>query len=401
MKKSLLGVLALTLLSLYGHAQLAAPIERGNIPDVPSVYPKFNKTNHTRVNIVSDWYNYGQMIYNVGGDVSYFRNFLFPDSTVKVEFSDGMGYVWKHSMGEVFDPSSYLFDLNGQFTVETHIPYTLDSIAIPYRYWRFQNLAPDTVVVQVYMEPNITLVPTPGWSNGASYATVNYDYIHRIGDNETLTFKRLLTADDVSTTSQSFLEFQTNLNIPAGKKVAVTATYIPGNPFNVNDTIDTYTSFPISNPINAFIFYNFRDNDLGYEPLYYNNELAATTDVRYNISTTGWNGDYIPGTAWSAGIYYGDVYFKITFDTDFVGVEETVNEAGIKTWPNPTTGMIHLNSTSTVVKAEIRDLSGKMVMTVNDNNITSINAGQLSDGVYVLTLTNDKDQTTRQRFVKQ
>src|SRR5687767_15002893 len=113
MKNRLPGIFALTLLSLYGQAQSTAPNEGGNLPDVPSVYSKFHQTATQRTNIVSEWYNYGQMIDAAGGDVDYFRNFLFPDSTVLVEFSDGMGPVWKHSIGEAMDPSSYAFDLYG------------------------------------------------------------------------------------------------------------------------------------------------------------------------------------------------------------------------------------------------------------------------------------------------
>jgi hypothetical protein len=321
---------------------------------------------------------------------------------VQVEFSDGMGYVWKHSIGEVLDPSSILFDVNGQVAVENTIPYTVDSVAIPYRYWRYQTAVADTLVVQVYTQPNIQLVANPGWTSGASYANVEYDYLQRIGKNETLTIKYPLTSADTSTLTQGVLQFPVNLNIPAGNKVAVTATYIPGNTYNVNDTIDTYASFAITNHINAFVLYDFRDNDLGYEPLYYNNELTATTDVRYNINTNGWNGEYIPGTAWLSGIYYGDIYFKLTFDTDFVGITENNKEAGIRVYPNPSRdGILYMSSTVPVVQAFITDMSGKRVLSETGNNLTRIDAGALSKGAYILHLQNEKGQVIRQPWVKQ
>jgi len=400
MKNYFTGVLLFALFPLCSQAQVVMPEKKVAKPDTPVLHGKF-KTPSTRVNIVSDWYNYGQMIYNLGGDVSYFRNFMFPDSTVQVEFTDGMGNVWKHSIGEVLDPSSTYFDATGQVSVENTVPYTLDSVAIPYRYWRYQNAVADPLVVQVYMAPNIQIVPNPGWTSGASYANVEYDYLTRIGKNETLTIKYPLTIADTATGTQGVLQFPVNLGIAAGDKVAVTATYIPGNTYNVNDTIDTYTSFPVTNKINAFVLYDFRDNDLGYESLYYNNELTATTNIRYNFDTNGWDGEYIPGTAWLSGIYYADMYFKLTFDTDAVGVAETAAETGVQVYPNPGHDVLNINSVNPVVEVNVTDMGGKKVISEIGNNITRLNAAALSNGIYVVHLQNDKGQVLRQRWVKQ
>lgn len=404
MKHSLLATATILFATVYGQAQHLAPREGGYNQDVHTEHAKYKKGNTgSRVNIVSDWYNYGDAIYDAGGDVSYFRNFLFPDSTVLVDFSDGVGPVWKHSLGEVLDPSSPLFVSNGQTATEPHIPYTLDSIAIPYRYWRFQDANPDTLVVQVYKEPAINLQLNPGWTSGASYSNVPYDYQERIGDSETLTFKYLLTNDDTTADgTQKVLEFATNLSIPAGQKVAVTATYFPGNAYNVNDTIDTYATFSIDHRINAFVFYDYRDNDILSEPGVYNNELCAPTDVRYNINTNGWNGEYIPGTAWVSGLYYGDVYFKITFDSEYpLGVDDLGAESRTNIYPNPTNGLLHFNSSANITAVVVKDMSGKVVMTENGSNITQLNATALSKGMYMISLQNENGKTVSKRFARQ
>lgn len=398
MKNCLTGLAGLTLFSLAGNAQQPVTEAGSVFKDFPGAHHLQSATKRT--NIVSDWYNYGNTVYDAGGDVSYFRNFMFPDSTVKAAFNTGMGYVWKHSIGEVFDPTSNLFGYNGQVSAPGTAPYTLDSIAIPYRYWRYQTSVPDTLVIQVYTEPNITLVANPGWSSGASYANVGYDNVKRIGKNETAMIKYLLDNDDTSTLSQGLIKIPVNLNIAGGKKVAVTATYFPGNPYQVNDTIDTYTSFPVTNRINAFVLYDYRDNDFGYDPLYYNNELVVTKDVRYDINVNGWNGDYIPGTAWVSGIYYGDMYFRITFDADYVGIQEISQTPTVDIYPNPTNGDLFLNSSNRMIKATVQDLNGKTVLNEN-GNFSIVHTSQLSPAVYLLLLTDEKGQITRQRFVKQ
>ncbi|HLP10372.1 MAG TPA: T9SS type A sorting domain-containing protein [Flavobacteriales bacterium] len=352
--------------------------------------------------VVSDWYNSGNTMYNLGGSVSYFRNFLFPDSTVQVEFSSGMGYVWKHSLGHILDPTSTMFDAGGQQSVGTINPYTVDSIGIPYRYWRPQNTNPDTLVIQIYSNPDITFVPNPGWASGASYATVNYDYTTRLGASPSQTIVHLLTSADEINATQGFLQIPLGIAVPAGEKIGVTVTYFPGNTYNVGDTIDTYTSFAVANQINAFVFYDYSDADMVPEPNYYNNELNATTDVRYNTSTTGWNGDYIPGTAWLSGFYHGDIYFKLTWDPAVVtAVTEQESFAGLNVYPNPATNMINLRNAKPLVKASVVDVAGKVVLDVNNSNITSLDLSGLVSGHYVLRLTTLDGAVMNTQFVKE
>lgn len=395
MKK--LYVIAFFLLStVMVNAQFQVPDLNGHNPDVPSLFPR----NHQNRMIVNAWYNSGATMYNLGGSVSYFRNFLFPDSTVQVEFSTGYGYVWKHSFGHCFDPTSFMFDSNGEVTVGPGMPYTVDSISIPYRYWRYQTGAPDTLIIQLYNDAAITKVPNPGWTSGASYATVDYDYQNRIGDNATQTITYLLTGSDEINASTGYLYFPVGMNMAGGEKIAMTITYLPGNPYNVNDTIDTYASTLPVNQINAFVVYNYRDNDLMYEPLYYNNELAATTDVRYNISTTGWNGNYIPGTAWFSGIYHYDVYWKLTFDTDITGQTEHEDFSGLEIYPNPSNAIINFNAAGTITNVIVTDASGKIVMNESASSIRAIDVSGLSDGIYFMQLTSANGANAIQKFTK-
>ncbi|MGE0636768.1 MAG: T9SS type A sorting domain-containing protein [Bacteroidia bacterium] len=376
--------------------------------EIPVEFERTPSPNSTSGGDVSYWFNYGEDIWEIadaeGGDVSYFRNFLFPDSTVLVEFSDGLGSPWKHSLGQVFDPVGPLFSVLSP-EVNQFTDYTLDSIGFFYRYYRFQDSAPDTLIVQVYEDDKIGFQPDPGWTSGASYATVEYDYETRIGSNPSQQYTYLLTNDDTISTTQGYLTFPVNISIPAGEKVAATITYIPGNPFNTGDTLDVYVEPSPTNQRNAFIVYEYRDNDFNLEAGYYNNQLNATTDVRYNINTNGWNGSYIPGTAWNAGFYHLDMGFLITFNPS--GISENLNRM-VSLFPNP----VDENLTLTIsenenekVSVSIIDIAGREVYSVAELNLTSenknivIDTESLTQGVYFCRVSGQAFSETI-RFVK-
>ena len=296
----------------------AVPFERVNTPD----------------RATQGWYSYAAQVIDLLGNYSYFRNNIFPDSTVVVEFSNGYSNVWKHSLGQVFDPSSLYFDAigTGHPTIDNQTAYQIDSIGLWYRYFRHQDTAPDTLIVQIYHDDDINFTVDPGWSSGASYANVAYDYTIRKGANSIMEIEYLLTNDDSATTDQGFLSLPIGMQVDAGEKIAVTYTYFPGNPYNVGDTIDQYAVVPPTNKINALILYEIRDETPYIESGLYNNELRVTTAVRYNINTNGWNGDYIPGTAYASptastpSIYHLDVDFYAT-TCDPIVSEYTSTEA--------------------------------------------------------------------------
>lgn len=343
-------------------------------------FPQRLKPSGSGRAMTSEWYNYGQTIFDQQGDVSYFRNFLFPDSTVLVEFTTGMGSVWKHSLGQVLDPTAPNFSFTNTQLPE-YVPYTLDSIAIPYRYFRFQHGAPDTLVVQIYRNNNINAIENPGWTSGASYASVAYDYQTRLGANADFTQTLLLTDADSSESNVGLIELDLDVQLGGGDLVAVTVTYIPGNPYNVNDTIDTYMGTPPANPINAFIFYDYRDNDKLYEPGFYNNQLAVISSVRYNTNANGWNGDYIPGTAWNSGIYHGDIYFNIDFDP--AGLANR-SSGELRVYPNPAENFLYVELGNTPQTLQLHDAAGRLVFESMATGKYMLPTEGLTPGYYTL-----------------
>src|ERR1700734_2488767 len=79
---------------------------------------------------------------------------LFPDSLVQTSYLDAMGYkvlgsVLTHGAGEVFDPTSSMYD----YVVSSlNASYTVDAIQLPYLYNYVQEsgAAPDTLIFQFY-----------------------------------------------------------------------------------------------------------------------------------------------------------------------------------------------------------------------------------------------------------
>jgi hypothetical protein len=406
--KNLLSFFITAILFLFTGSQMKAQSIQTSKGEIPVEFERTPILNSTSGGDVSYWFNYGEDIWEIadaeGGDVSYFRNFLFPDSTVLVEFSDGLGSPWKHSLGQVFDPVSPLFSVLSP-EVNQFTPYTLDSIGFFYRYYRFQDSAPDTLIIQVYENDKIGFQPDPGWTSGASYATVEYDYETRIGNNPSHQYTYLLTNDDTISATQGYLTFPVNISVAAGEKVAATITYIPGNPFNTGDTLDVYVEPAPTVQRNAFVVYEYRDNDFNLEAGYYNNQLNASTDVRYNINANGWNGSYIPGTAWNAGFYHLDMGFLITFNPS--GISENLNRS-VNIFPNPADESITLNiseNENEKVSVSIVDVAGREVYSINelylstDNKNIIIDTDELTQGVYFCRVSGQTFSETL-RFVK-
>ena len=81
---------------------------------------------------------------------------------------------------------------------------------------------------------------------------------------------------------------------------------------------------------------------------------------------------------------------------------KSLNE-NIKIYPNPTTGIFSIQSTlDENVKVEIFDILGKQVLktyTVG-KGINNINASDLSKGVYLLKLINEKGSTTQKLIIE-
>ncbi|XOV68168.1 MAG: T9SS type A sorting domain-containing protein [Fluviicola sp.] len=348
---------------------------------------KFSRIQTQNKDVYGGWYNFGQMVYDNLGGVDYFRNHLFPDSSVQVEFNSGFGHVWKHSMGQVFDPADDNWAIGGIVPIDVTDPYTVDSIRIWYRYFRHQTQNPDTIRVQIFTEPNMSLHEDP-WSNGQSYASTNYDYNTHTGTNASQVFTILIDDDDTSTVSQSTLDLEINQNMNPDEIMGVIVDYFPGNPYTFADTIDQYLATPPANQINAFIMYNFRDNNDQFYTGFYNHSWLIPSSIRYNQNTQNWNGWYYPGIAYFNYVDHTDIDFHVV---GTVGLH-TPEKPSFSVYPNPANETLYIKSELNFSPNDIKikDIHGRNVETMINFTSNSINIATLSNGTYFISFENDE-----------
>lgn len=347
---------------------------------------KYVRSYETNKDVYGGWYNFGGMIYDNLGGTNYYRNHLFPDSSVQVEFSNGFGHVWKHSLGQVFDPADDNWSIGGILPIDVTDPYTVDSIRIWYRYFRHQTQNPDTIRVQVFTESNMSLYEDP-WSNGQSYATTSYDYTTHSGQNASQVFTILLDDNDTSMVSQSTLDLEINQIMNPDEIMGVVVDYFPGNPYSFADTIDQYLTTPPTNQLNAFIMYNFRDNNDQFYTGFYNHGWMIPSSIRYNENTQNWNGSYYPGIAYINYVDHTDIDFHVV---GTVGLEEE-KTTNVELYPNPAKDVVLIKTDLqlTANDVKVKDINGKDVNTSITFVDKSIDVTKLSNGTYFVHIQKD------------
>ena len=357
--------------------------ENGPLAKRPDYFTANKKGDSTEV-----WLNYMAALRSRGGlPSSYFRNYLYPDSTVQTNFTSGLGYVWKHSFGQVIHPNHTIWAEYGEPEIGRWTSYRIDSIAIYYRYFRFDEDADDKLVIQFFDDSKIRTSYNPGWKSGASYANVPYNHTERKGDNPTQEIVYTLKKSDTAgLTRQGRLVLPLRTELGTGLS-AVTVTYFPGKPAGLGDTIDVYNYPDVRNKVNAFIAYDRRDELPYVDAGNYNNGLVISSSVRYNENDNGWNGSYQPGTSWasSTGIYHFDMDFKIVFDPLDNGLREKGRTISI--YPNPAKDVLMIDgfSNQTATPYQIVDINGKVVLTGMLQSGT-ISISELIPGAYQLKL---------------
>ena len=87
---------------------------------------------------------------------------------------------------------------------------------------------------------------------------------------------------------------------------------------------------------------------------------------------------------------------------DNVGVE-SLKEITFSVFPNPTTGMLHVQCSEPVQQIEIYDLSGRRIMSCNGQaeQLNTLNVNSLTSGVYFIRIHTQDNQSSISKFIKQ
>jgi hypothetical protein len=388
---------------------------------------KIHQTTSGDKTAMSRWYNYGDaMDYQLNGSGQYTANYLFPDSTMRVEYGGGvLGGTWIHKLGDVFDPTSWVFNDPTFYPGAMHLykanNYVLDSIKV-YGYYVRGHKTP-TAVDTLIIDVAIANFPTAsggysyfGPTSGVSYNLytdttkfVNLAYTqstNTFGVNPHTTYKILLTAavaHDTNVDGTNKLGVAPNLVVLANKHVYVSVSFKPGYTWVHN--VDSMTAN------NSFRFLSMDENP-GNFPVYTKNDWNASyilpVDVRYNLAG-GWNGSYIPSFAYMGGVtntysyIHHAIYYKATVTT--TSVNENGNENNTFTiYPNPAGESFTIDHAlnpgyNSVV--EIYSLDGKLMQQIAiEQSKTEVNISSLSSGIYVVKITGNNEVYTR-KLVKE
>ena len=88
--------------------------------------------------------------------------------------------------------------------------------------------------------------------------------------------------------------------------------------------------------------------------------------------------------------------------TDDVGVD-SYTDLDVRVFPNPTTGMLYVQSSEPVRQIEIYDLSGRQLMSCNGQTeqLNTLNVNNLKSGIYFIRILTQDNQSSISKFIKQ
>ena len=361
---------------------------------------------------VSEWYSFHDALrtYIGSNTPKNIYTLLFPDTVNSISYDQGnyvLGKVRTHSAGMVFCPNSNIIEYTGQYKLKEKQPYRLDSIAIYYNYERFtSNNIPDTLIVNIFKPQKLLYYKSNDLPRGCS---MKYDLANNKGSNFSSEVKIILDNTDTisyATKKKGFIYIPlSDFNITAsnyGTPVAITFSFKPGFKWSLSDTLNSnFDPLPHSK-INHFYFWNFTDYDKT-EFNEWNNGVVIyswTNQTRYKVETTNGN-VYWRGTSYSDRYIYPMVLFKITYDPNWIGIEEDkANDISIYTDHNGQKLIVKNFTENVLSDYSIISIEGKTIQQSSftnqgDNNLHEIDLSMLKKGIYCINI----DGKIRKTFV--
>jgi hypothetical protein len=387
---------------------------------------KLHQSNST-VKASERWYSYSEAMDMLNGGLSEWNgNMLFPDSTIGVNYSTGIGGTWIHKLADVLDPTSIIFNDNsffpGEMAINRNSTYTFDSIEMYCFYVRGYKAAgiTDTMIFDV------AVINNPSVSGGFSYfgptsavsinlqtdTTKFYDIAYTqstnsFGENPHTTYKVLLDdvlSNDTLPNGLNVIKCAPNVSVPASKILAISVSFKPGYTWTFMDSLTSYNWLrfeSLNEGPGAFPAYTKGDWNCSY---------ILPQDVRYNTAG-GWNGSYIPSFAYLGGTsntydyLHHVIYYKLTGVSDYGTVSVQENNAAENilgnAYPNPVNGnseiIIPVNTHDANATLVISNVVGQQIMTINtiQNGQVVLNTSELNAGLYFYTLNTGKNTTTK------
>lgn len=283
------------------------------------------------------WVNYSDAIdyeYNGGTFMNFAALPLWPDSTVYIVAGTGDPaddfYWYAHGYSHCFDPISQLIIdyVDQQYSViggasswfNADHGFHIDSLRFYYFYDRPNTGYTDTLKVYV-MAPGSSAFVTGNYLDEDGSGTYDegtdislfltkYDYTKNRPSPSSAYTEYTFLLGDADTASFDLADMAIPLNFFINKNspnhtVGVAFQFIPGQPYSLGDTLLDFSDPPlyIANPLNRFWLLTYEEI-LNSAPIswseYSNNQDGlASSEVRYNNSSGGWNGFYVSTYAYT------------------------------------------------------------------------------------------------------
>ena len=403
----------------------------------PTNLPVLKSTKGTQ----TQWFSYINRVQDSLHPTAFFTNYttemLFPDTLVKIQYSDGYFGMNTHGIANTLHLRAPIF----QTQYLKNKAYTLDSIHVPCFYRKnIDDATPDTLIVDVvtgYLGPLSGFAYTPGTSPYSEdtvlfprlFFKANTSFDHNF-DKARLdaaataaeltplpkmyTIKYLLTAKDSVTGADGANHiYISTKSIPAASfnssVIATAIQFKPGYFYQEGDHIAN---------LNYFRFFSFQLNGKWSYPTYtksdFNCSYLMLTKYLYETST-GWDGEYLPEWTWTNDQTQGFNQALQTHWIDYLITQTTSiteNKAGTvkldQNMPNPagnSTLIAYELTKATDVRLSIIDITGKNVMEVKEGkqmagaHSITINTNNLSNGMYYYTLNADNTSITKKMIV--
>ena len=419
MKTKITFLLAASLLagSLYGQSpELSvnhAPMEA---PDHHSVRVTKSQSSSNR-SLISQWVNFIDLTssyYSSTPDYDYY--FLFPDTSVVAEYGSSFGIPFIHSFGMTFDLSSDVINagvgtLSDQFNL-TKDAY-IDSIATYGRYEKGSAGYVDTLIFRVVPRSsnNLNIIgfftgqstKYPASNDTTRYRRLYWDSVAREPFGVIAEYKVPLNLSDTLANGLIHPKVATGgLAVPS--IFAVTIDYKPGGYIPFGDTmgnrIGSYTQV-VAEHNGDGTYHNYIPGD-------YTGSSSVHRTVRYNYSSTGWNGRYIPYLAYGATQFEAidvDLYLR----QNTVGLSENSFLSLVQeSFPNPANDMATIKfelKKPSAISIQVVNIDGKVVYSqdgVSANqgvNTIDLITEYWESGVYFYSLIVEGDRITKKMVV--
>lgn len=390
-----------------------SPLKRHNYSQLHNTM-----TSQKTTSITSTWFNYLDFLQSVspGTAVAGFMP-VFPDSTIILGFTSASvavnpGY---HKVCNYLDP----YFIGSPTIPNKTTTYNIDSVSFGYAYERHTaNSLIDSVIVELIAENHgldYSLTGPPAFP----YQDIEYDYLtNKIKPSVTI-LKRVAYALTQNDTCAGGLYKQIKVAVPGiapltnSKKIGTVISYKPGYTWTAQDTLYKGHSK------NIFWILSVEQNGASTLPTVYgvasdytsdmNMSMFLSTDSRYNISSTGWNGYVIPTYAFTAPFQYENHDIGYRLSVANVGVNELESNGSVleQNIPNPFNGQstvtYKLTKDANAISFTVNDVTGRIISSekVSSNTGThTIKLGSYAAGLYYYTLTVDGKTSTKKMIVE-